>query len=120
MSDWEIWAPTQAQLLAVIQNVVANRNIDRTAIMISGFMAEGFLNNGTRICINYYRNKFVPTGNTIDTPLGPAPELTRVAGVFAIMRWLHPTDNDPPQPSVASGVTLIPLPADSPIRFMGG
>jgi len=52
MSDWEIWAPTQAQLLTVIQNVVANRNIDRTAIMISGFMAEGFLNNGTRICIN--------------------------------------------------------------------
>ena len=120
MSDWEISASTQAQLVAVAQAIVANRNPSFNAINgPDGFLIEGFLNSGCRFCINYYKIKMMPTGNTIPNPIGTGtvPEMARVAGVFAIMRWLHPTDNPPPQPGGATGVTLIPLPANSPIGF---
>jgi hypothetical protein len=118
MSDWEISAATQAQLVTTAKQIVTNRNVNLTAIISdAGFMIEGFLNNGTRICINYYKTKMMPTGNTVQTPLGSGPEMAAVPGVFAIMRWLHPTNANPPQPPAGSGVTLIPLPANTPIRF---
>ena len=119
MSDWEIWAPTQAQLVAVVQNVIANRNPNFTAVNgPDGFLVEGVLNSGCRFCINYYKIKMVPTGNTIPGPYGsPVPEMSRVAGVFGIMRWLHPNNNPPPQPGAATGVTVVPIPADSPAIF---
>lgn len=118
MSDWELWAPTQAQLVTVAKNVVANRNPSFTAKNgPDGFLVEGFLNSGCRFCIDYYKIKMMPTGNTVQGPFGPIPETARVSGVFAIMRWLHPTNANPPTPSQASGVTLVALPANSPIRF---
>lgn len=118
MSDWELSAATQAQLIAVAQAIVANRNPSFTAINgPDGFLIEGFLNSGCRFCINYYKIKMMPTGNTIQGPLGPEPEMARIPGFFGIMRWLHPNNTDPPQPSGASGVTLIPLPANSPYRL---
>jgi hypothetical protein len=119
MSDWEISAPTQAQLVTVAKAIVANRNVNLSALNgPDGFVIEGFLNNGTRFCINYYKTKLMPTGNTIvDNPGQTVPEKAPVPGVFAIMRWLHPTNANPPQPPANSGVTLIPLPADSPMKF---
>jgi hypothetical protein len=119
MSDWEIWAPTQAQLVAVAQAVVTNTNVNLTKVNgPDGFIIEGVLNSGCRFCINYYKFKYSPTGNTItDFNGNSAPEMARVAGFFAIMRWRHPLNTDPPQPSQASGVTLVVLPANSWIRF---
>ena len=119
MSDWEISAPTQAQLVTVAKAIVANLKNGVTAINgPGGFAIEGVLANGTRFCINYYRTKMMPTGQTVSSIDGNSyPQLAAVAGVFAIMRWLSPTNTDPPQPPANSGVTLIPLPSDSPIRF---
>lgn len=119
MSDWEISAPTQAQLVTVAKAIVANAKVGGTVVNgPAGFAIEGFLANGTRFCINYYKTKMVATGNTVPGPHGSTmPEMVAAPGVFAIMRWLHPTNNDPPQPPQASGVTLIPLPANSPVRF---
>ena len=118
MSDWELWAPTQAQLRDLFQQLVANGRIGGTVVRgPDGFVIEGFLQNGTRFSINYYKFKYLATGNILQGLMGSYPEMTLVAGVFAIMRWLNPNNNDPPQPSVASGVTLSPLPANSPIKF---
>lgn len=118
MSDWELWAPTQAQLKALFVQLVSNLRVGGTVSRgPDGFAVEGFLANGTRFCINYYKFKYQPTGNTLQSAVGPYPEVTLMPGVFAIMRWRNPNNNDPPQPPVDSGVTLNPLPADSPVKF---
>jgi hypothetical protein len=118
MSDWEISAATQAQLVTVAKAIVANRNINFTAINgPDGFITDGFLNNGTQFSIFFYKTKKLATGNLLQGVIGKYPETTTVPGFFAILRWLHPTNANPPQPSQASGVTLIPLPANSPVRF---
>lgn len=118
MSDWEISADTQAHFVTVAKAIVTNLKVGGTVQNgPAGFAIEGFLANGTRFCINYYKTKYILTGNTIQGPIGPIQETAPVAGVFAIMRWISPTNTDPPQPGAASGVTLIPLPANSPYRF---
>jgi hypothetical protein len=120
MSDWEISADTQAHLVAVVQQVMANRRANIGITGRDGFVIEGFLQNGTRFCVDYYKTKSVPTGKTVAGVNGQqVPEMATVAGVFGILRWLSPTNTDPPQPAAASGVKLVPLPADSPRRFFG-
>lgn len=119
MSDWELSAPTQAQLATVMRALVANARDKIGQIGRDGFLVDGFLNNGTRFSINYYKDKLLLTGNMVQGSIAGymATETVQVSGVFAIVRWLHPLGNSPPQPSQASGVTLIPLPSDSPIVF---
>lgn len=117
MSDWELWAPTQAQLVGMLKQLVLNLRVGGTVVRgPDGFVVDGFLANGTRFSICYYKFKYTLTGNTLQG-LFPYPERVQVPGFFAIMRWLNPNNNDPPQPPLNSGVTSIPAPIDSPVKF---
>ena len=119
MSDWEIWAPTEEQLTALAKSLLNNKKVGSTSISgPNGYLIEGFLTDDTRFSICYYKIKLIPTGNMVDDGYGGTmPEMKPAPGVFAIMRWLSPTDHDPPQPNPSSGVTLKPLPDDSPCKF---
>lgn len=120
MADFEIHAPDDATMMAVAQTIQGLWNPDQDPSkpgLQPGINTGGISTDGFVWAVNYYGQKLVPTGNTITDTFGnKVPERAPAPGVFAILRW----NGDPtkiPQPPAGSGVTIQPIPADSPFVF---
>lgn len=120
-TDWEVHADTEAHLITVLKSI--SPKLFRNAVtspsgrqIAAGIATQLKLANGTTIIINYYKTKMVQSGTQIIFGK-TVPSYVAAPGVYGIMRWLSPTNASPPQPAAGSGVTLIPLPDDSPYRF---
>jgi hypothetical protein len=118
MADYELSAATE-QELATYAEAIANKT-DKGSTWHAGeqgFPIEGYLTEGTRFSIYYYKTKMEPTGNIITEEDGrQRPEMAPVPGVFAIMRWHSPKNHTPP-PDPSGAVKIIDLPANSLYRF---
>jgi hypothetical protein len=117
MSDWEVFANTEAQLLAVVKSMglwhlaLMRGSVVRTP---EGILAQGVLKSGTQYFFNYYKTKMVPSGKNVRDPWGRlSPEMVPAAGVWGTLRWLSTDGSDPPAIDPASGVTINPLPANA-------
>jgi hypothetical protein len=117
-TDFEIHAPDDATMMAVAQTIQGLWNPGNPAFNIApGINTGGISADGYVWTINYYGKKLLPTGNTVAGRNGvQVPEYALAPGVFAILRWNGDTSKIP-QPPADSGVTIIPLPADSPFVF---
>jgi hypothetical protein len=116
MSDWEVFANTEAQLLAVVKSMglwhlaLMRGSVVRTP---EGILAQGVLKNGTQYFFNYYKTKLVQQGTQLNPWGKPEAKMVPAAGVWATLRWLSPDGSDPPAIDPASGVTINPLPANA-------
>lgn len=118
MPDFEIHAPDDATMMAAAQTIQGLWNSGSPALNIQPGINTGGINaEGVVWAVNYYGTKRLPTGNKVaDTFGNQVPEYAAQPGVYAILRW----NGDPsliPQPPAGSGVTIIPIPDDSPYRF---
>ena len=100
--DVEIWAADLPTMIAAAKLVGCWRNPDPTIPGDTGGIVESTRDAaGNVFAINVYGTKFIA---------GVAQP-----GIYGIGRWL-PADGVSPPPS-APGVTVIPMPANSPIRW---
>lgn len=117
MSDWEVFADTEAHMLAVAKATGfwhAAQTAGSVVRSPEGIQAQGTLKNGTQYFFNYYKTKWVPSGKNIRNPWGQfEPEMVPASGVWATLRWLAPDGSDPPPIDPTTGVTITPLPADA-------
>jgi hypothetical protein len=118
MADFEIHAPDDATMMAVAQTIQGLWNPGNPALHIApGINTGGISTDGYVWAVNYYGQKLLPTGNMVTDRFGnQVPERAPAPGVFAILRWNGDPSNIP-QPPAGSGVTIGPIPADSPFVF---
>lgn len=103
-------------MLAAVQSVpglwaAAKQQADGTT------KPAGIVVSGIGWSLVYYGKKYAPTGATTADAFGnQVPVKTPVTGVYAVLRWTR--TKDPPTPPAGGGVTIIPMPADSPYVFL--
>ena len=119
--DLEIQAPDDATMQQAAQQIGAWRAPDpNTPGDKGGYLSGGISPAGDVWALNVYGAKMHATGNMIPSAMDPnvkVPEYVALPGVFAIARWnpASPSDN-PPAPTIP-GVTVVPLPVDSPMKW---
>jgi hypothetical protein len=110
MSDWELSAPDLGSFRSYVVGQLG----------ITQNKTDGVLADGTVYSLNIYGTKYLPTGQKVDSTEGAGARVDEVAaqaGSYGILRWLNPGGANPPTPAAGSGVTLVALPANSPVRF---
>lgn len=117
MPDFEIHAPDDATMMMAAQVIQGLWNPGDAILNIAPGINTGGIAYGIVWALNYYGQKLVLTGNTVTDTFGnQVPERLPAPGVFAILRWNGDTSLLQ-QPPDGSGVTMVPLPIDSPFVF---
>jgi hypothetical protein len=105
-SDWELHSTLASDLQA--------------AANFFGFtQGDGFTASGIRYTIYLYGTKYVrsTTQTFVDAYGGTQFAMVAQPGVYGILRWYSTTPFPPAGVNLPPRVTIIPLPADSPVRF---
>ena len=116
MTDFQIFAPDMATMVAASKMIGNWREPDpEVPGDPGGFIGSSRMGDGSVFALNIYGTKYKQTGTTVDANGHESPVMEALPGVYGIGRW-SPSDgiSDPPSPP---GVTVTPIPDDSPIRW---
>lgn len=95
----------------------------RAALNALGLIQNDGSRSSVRYAVQYYGAKY--TWDGVTTVAGPGgyrvKSMVAQPGVYAIIRWAT-TRGDPFPPAgvvLPAGATIVPLPANSPVKFFG-